>query len=117
MAATAAAVGEIKPRDAIDGNATNGWVTVDHGGSHRMAYVRWIDSGMHSDYGWAPAEKYIENADLHRMECVTVGIIMHEDEDIIVVALSHDPAHDKWISAQLIHKQSIQDLLYLGWAC
>jgi hypothetical protein len=48
---------------------------------------------------------------------VTVGIIMHEDEDIIVVALSHDPAHDKWISAQLIHKQSIQDLLYLGWAC
>lgn len=92
-------------------------VTYTHEANHRMVYVRWVDSGMHSDYGWDTAAKYLDRASLRQMECVTVGILMHEDEDIIAVALSHDPEHDKWISAQLIHKQAIKDLQYLGWAC
>jgi hypothetical protein len=75
-----------------------------------LRLVRWIDSGMHIDHGWAPSSTYLDGAEVSRMEVTSVGIVMHEDDDIVVLALSHDPAHDKWISAQLIHRPSIVEM-------
>jgi xanthine/CO dehydrogenase XdhC/CoxF family maturation factor len=80
----------------------------------KFVRVIWLDSGMHMDYGWDKRERYLADANLGRMEVTTVGILMHEDEETVVVALNHDKAHDTWIGAQVIARQSIitMDLLY-----
>lgn len=70
--------------------------------------ITWYDSGMHLDEGWATADKYTEDIDLDRLLVVTVGMLMHEDDDVVVLGLSYDPAHENWYGAQLIMKLNIQ---------
>lgn len=79
----------------------------------RMVEVVWVDSGMHIDHGWASTEKYLTNIGLDRMTVRTVGIRVHEDDEALLVALSHDPAHDKWQGMQLILKDNIRHWCFL----
>ena len=72
-----------------------------------MVRVTWLDSGMHIDHGWAPRSQYIEGVLLDRMHVTTVGMLMAEDEDTVLLGLNYDPAHDAWIGAQVISKGSI----------
>lgn len=76
-------------------------------GEHPAVSVTWLDSGVHIDHGWASAEKYCESTGLNGMTVHTVGILMHEDEDTVMVGLSYDPTHDTWFGAQLIARQNI----------
>lgn len=69
-------------------------------------HIRWLDTGAHVDYGWAPKEKYIADAVTDKMTVDTIGFLMHEDDDIVMVALSH-VFDDLWYGAQIIHKSSI----------
>jgi hypothetical protein len=73
----------------------------------RLVHVEWVDSGLNIDHGWASKDKYLENTEKKRMLVDTVGILMHEDEEKVVVALSHDQNLDTWYSAQLILRESI----------
>lgn len=74
---------------------------------HRPVAVRWLDSGMHIDKGWASLEDYRANTETARMQVVTVGILMHEDDETILIGQSFDPAHDTWVGGQLIVKENV----------
>lgn len=72
-----------------------------------MVKVRWLDSGMHIDKGWASLEDYRKDTGTARMEVITVGFLMHEDEETLLVGQSYDPAHDHWVGGQLIVKANV----------
>ena len=80
---------------------------------HRPVAVRWLDSGMHIDKGWASLEDYRKDTSTQRMTVVTVGILMHEDEETLLIGQSFDPAHDHWVGGQLIVKENIIDRNWL----
>jgi len=69
--------------------------------------VVWLDSGMHIDHGWASRETYLEQANLNRMEVVSVGMLMDKADDTVALGFNYDPQHDTWIGAQLIARQNI----------
>lgn len=76
-----------------------------------MVRVEWIDSGNHKDAGWGPKEKYLE--DVHeeiRQGVLTVGYLMHADDDLLVVALSWDPYCDAYYGAQIIYKPCVKSV-------
>lgn len=75
--------------------------------SPEMYRVVWLDSGIHKDLGWASAADYMEGTGLAEMTVTTVGMIMHEDDDIVTLGLNYDPNHDNWIGVQLIARQNI----------
>ena len=69
--------------------------------------IVWVDSGMRLDQGWAPLSEYLAKASPSRTKVSTVGYIMHEDEEIILVGQSLDPAHDTWFGVQMILKKNV----------
>ncbi len=69
--------------------------------------VTWVDSGMHIDHGWASAETYREGTTVDRMSVTTVGMLVAEEADTLLVALNHDPAHDTYLSMQLILRSDV----------
>lgn len=77
-----------------------------------MVRVEWIDSGMSRANGWESLEKCIEGlglaaAPVRSMEVVTVGLLMHEDDDHIVVAQSYDRHNESWFSTQVIWRPAL----------
>lgn len=80
----------------------------------KLVKVTWIDSGLHlSDDGWAPIETYVAKAIAADTTVETVGFLIHEDENMVVVGLSHDAYHGAIFGAQVIHRvgvRSIEDL-------
>lgn len=79
-----------------------------------MYKVVWLDSGLHKDLGWASADEYLRDAGLASMTVITVGMLMHEDPDIVVLGLNHDPNHDTWIAAQMIARANVISVERLG---
>ena len=69
--------------------------------------IHWTDSGMHLDHGWAKATAFAQSAMNWSGEVVTVGQVIHEDDSVVVVGLSHDTSNDEWYGAQLIYKPCI----------
>ena len=69
--------------------------------------IHWTDSGQHMDHGWAKATVFAQSAMNWDGAVVTVGQVIHEDEDVLVVGLSHDVSNDTWYGAQLIYKPCI----------
>lgn len=79
----------------------------DMSDGHAIERVEWTDSGMHMDHGWASTEVYRSSAREWEGTVITVGQLLHEDENVVVLGLSHDAAHDHWFGAQLINKAAI----------
>lgn len=77
----------------------------------RMVRVEWIDSGMNRSDGWEPASRYAEELGKPTILSVTtVGMLMHEDGDHIIVGQSYDPHNDHWYSGQVIYRPCIQKI-------
>ena len=74
-----------------------------------MVYVKWLDSGMHLDFdrGWRDTETYVQKAAIDNMVVETVGFLMHEDVDILLVGQSHDRTGDNWVGAQVIARRNV----------
>jgi len=73
----------------------------------QIVVIEWLDSGLYLDEGWAPQEDYLRELTLDRMTVITSGILMHEDEEMIVVATSYDPSHDTYYGAQVIARSNV----------
>lgn len=71
--------------------------------------IKWLDSGLSIADGWQTIEFYREAGRLDRMYAYTVGMVFHEDEDVVLVAQTYDPKHDTYINAQAIAKANITD--------
>lgn len=76
--------------------------------------VRWIDSGMHVDHGWDTLDKYKEDIESMCLTVETVGKLMHETDDALMVGLTHDPTRSAWYGAQIICKSNIIEVVYLS---
>jgi len=70
-----------------------------------MLRVTWTDSGtFHSD-GWQTKEKILSKLGIGTV--VSVGLLFHEDDETLFLALSYDPDHDTYYGVQAIQKSSI----------
>ena len=69
--------------------------------------VQWLDSGQIIDLGWAKSAAYTAKATMESMNVTSVGIVMHEDPDILLLAQSHDPDNGNWLGVMAIAKDSI----------
>jgi hypothetical protein len=67
--------------------------------------VEWIDSGTISQMGWMQKEEILATTKIGKV--VTVGVLFHESEDTLYIALSYDPEHEHWYGVQAINKTSI----------
>lgn len=72
-----------------------------------MVHVEWIDSGMHMDHGWASQNEYMARASMDRLTVHTVGLLMQNGSDLVLIGLNYDPAHDAWIGVQAIQRSNI----------
>ena len=73
----------------------------------QVEVIRWLDTGMALAEGWKKAGFYASQANLTRMEVVTVGLLVYEDDDVVVVANSYDREHDAYVNAQVVAKVAI----------
>lgn len=71
--------------------------------------VVWTDSGMFIDKGWANTDAYRSAAEAWQGDVVTIGQPIYEDDEVLVLGLSHDRCHDNWFGAQLIAKACIKE--------
>lgn len=58
----------------------------------RMVQVDWIDSTSLSD-GWDSIEHYVEMGE--SLICKTVGYLIHEDDEKIILAMGYNPDNDE----------------------
>lgn len=76
--------------------------------------IRWIDSGMAIDRGWARREHYLSETRIGAMVAHTAGYLMHEDDDVIVLSSTYDPTGQTFYGAQVIAKTAIVERRALG---
>jgi hypothetical protein len=69
--------------------------------------VRWIDSGLFISDGWQQLTEVIGQATGSNMTVTTIGHLIHEDDEIVVVGLSLDKDNDAVFGAQTIAKMNI----------
>lgn len=73
----------------------------------RPVLVRWIDSGLFISDGWQQLTEVIGQATGSNMTVTTIGHLVYEDDDIVVVGLSLDRDNDAVFGAQTIARQNI----------
>lgn len=73
----------------------------------RVEVVEWNDSGMQGDVGWKKAETFAAAMTVDKMLAHTVGFVMHEDEDVLLLGQTYDAAHDAYCGAMAILKRDI----------
>lgn len=81
--------------------------------SKPVVVVEWLDSGLNISDGWQKTDDVLGQARIERMNVTTVGMLMHEDDDLVIVGLSYDAEHDQWFSAQAIAQQNIKSMRVL----
>ena len=69
--------------------------------------VQWTDSGMHINHNWASLDEFKKNIGPDTTVVQTVGMLMHEEDEYILVGQSYDPTHDTWYGAQMILKSNV----------
>lgn len=69
--------------------------------------VVWRDSGMQINEPWASTEVYQAYSRDWTGKVISVGMLLHEDDSVLVLGLSYDAEGDHWFSAQLIYKPDI----------
>lgn len=73
----------------------------------QVELIRWLDTGLAIAEGWKTPDWYASQAATRRMEVLSVGFLVHEDDDVIVLAQSYDPEHNQYVNAEVIAKQGI----------
>lgn len=75
----------------------------------QMVRVEWIDSGMARTNGWEKAEDIIEG--LRRtpefMRVVSVGLLLFQDEEQVILAQSYDAHNENFVNAHGIYRPNV----------
>jgi hypothetical protein len=75
-----------------------------------LEVIRWRDSGMHlASEEWTSITRVRAQAVVSGMEVTTVGMLVHEDDDVVVLGLSVDETGGTVFGAQAILKACILD--------
>lgn len=75
-----------------------------------LEVIRWRDSGMHlASEEWTSITRVRAQVSIAGMEVTTVGMLVHEDDDVVILGLSVDESSDTVFGAQAIWKACILD--------
>ena len=77
-----------------------------------MVRVEWTDSGTFRESGWESKEQLLERTN-GLINVVTVGYLVHEEEDKYFIALSSDFTNDHYYGVQIIGKFAVHSMKYL----
>ena len=73
-----------------------------------LEVIRWRDSGMHlASEEWTSITRVRAQAVITGMEVTTVGMLVHEDDDVVILGLSIDETGGTVFGAQAIWKTCI----------
>ena len=75
----------------------------------KMERIVWVDSGLSFAHVWVPEETITERADGWDGLVTTVGQVVHETEDRVVLCMSHDRETGAWAQCFLIYKPTIKE--------
>lgn len=73
----------------------------------QIEQIDWIDSGAWLGDEWHSLDVYKSRIKGWTGHVTTIGTVMHEDENVVVLGLSKDLDNDAWYGAQLIYKPCI----------
>ena len=76
--------------------------------NYKLNYISWMDHCSHTESHW---RSVTEAAELGPITCHTVGYILHEDDDCVVLGQtihSHDELDDKYAGDMCILKPLIK---------
>lgn len=74
-----------------------------------MERIEWVDSGLAFASTWLDEATIKQRASEWDGKVVTVGQVIFEDEERIIMGLSRDTENDNWAGCFLIWKPSIID--------
>lgn len=73
-----------------------------------ISKVEWLDSGAVVSDGWTSLEDTIEKTKgVDFLHAETVGYVVYEDEDIIIMAQTLDMDAEKLLNAQVIARDAV----------
>lgn len=52
--------------------------------------VEWVDSSSYSGHPWAAEDRLIQSANEGLAKCVSVGYLIHETDEVLVIAMGYD---------------------------
>lgn len=87
---------------------------------YALVRIRWLDSGLHQSMGWSSVPEHVESLrkDPENMLVDTVGMLVYEVEDVVIVAQSLSlGANETVLATQVIAKESIVAVHILGCDC
>lgn len=74
--------------------------------------IEWIDSGeMDGEGGWQGKDQIVEK--LNNVPVLTVGWLMHEDPEMLVVVHTYDPKGDVYLGPIAIQRKNINRISVL----
>lgn len=87
----------------------------DVGSDHPIVLVTWIDSGMAHFAEWKTAEDYLTDVhdDPDYMRTVSVGYLMHQDAQHIMLGQTWSRSTGKFMNAETIHAPSVESVVTL----
>jgi hypothetical protein len=80
----------------------------------RLVLVEWIDSGMALSNEWKKQTAFAEELHGNNVLLVSsVGFLIHEDDEHLILGQSRDEHNDQYLNAQVIYRpcvRSVNDL-------
>jgi len=78
----------------------------------RLVLVEWIDSGMAIGQTWKKPDAFVEEVheNSNFLLVTTVGYLLHEDDEHLVLAQSRDQHNDQYLNAQVIYRPCVQKI-------
>ena len=75
--------------------------------TNSMERILWVDSGLSFASTWTPEQMVTDRADEWDGKVTSVGFVVHETDDRIVLGLSRDAETGMWSGCFLIYKPCI----------
>jgi len=69
--------------------------------------IVWVDSGLSFASTWLDTKDIIERAKDWNGRIVSVGQVIYEDDERLVLGINYDPENDNWAACFLIGKVAI----------
>lgn len=73
----------------------------------RVELVQWLDTGLAVNDGWMDTSYVVSRAHHLARPVTSSGIVMHEDEEAIVLAGAYAKDTGQWLNAHAILKSAI----------
>jgi hypothetical protein len=97
----------MKPRDEPSGISV----------APRLVVVEWLDSGMAIGGEWKTSGEFIEH--VHESDNIllvtTLGYLLQEDDEHLIVAQSRDEHNDQYLNAQVIYRPCVREVRDVTW--